>query len=67
VLKELLSCKMKVGTPVREHVLKMYGHISELQRLGMKIDDETLTDIILQSLPGDFTKLTSSSYSTWER
>ena len=40
-MKELFNTKMAEGTPVRDHVLKMMGHLNELQILGAEIDGET--------------------------
>ena len=53
-MKELFNTKMAEGTPVRDHVLKMMGHLNELQILGAEIDGETQIDIILQSLTDSF-------------
>ena len=40
-MKTLLNTKMAVGTPVRDHVLKMIAHLNELEILGAEIDDES--------------------------
>eukprot|EP00268_Persea_americana_P036150 TRINITY_DN35629_c0_g1_i4.p1 TRINITY_DN35629_c0_g1~~TRINITY_DN35629_c0_g1_i4.p1 ORF type:complete len:136 (+),score=25.42 TRINITY_DN35629_c0_g1_i4:49-408(+) len=53
-MKELFNTKMAEGTPMRDHVLKMMGHLNELQVLGAEIDGETQIDIILQSLTDSF-------------
>ena len=39
---------------MRDRVLKMMGHLNELQVLGAEIDGETQIDIILQSLTDSF-------------
>ncbi|XP_074575214.1 uncharacterized protein LOC141831706 [Curcuma longa] len=45
---------MAEGTPVRDHVLKMIGHLNEIEILGGEMDADTQCDIILQSLPKSF-------------
>ena len=50
-IKALLSYKLTAGSLVAPHVLKMKGHLEDLQRLGLKIEQELAIDIILQSLP----------------
>ena len=49
-MKTLLNMKMFEGTPVRDHVLKMIGHLNELEILGAKIDSESQVNIVLMSL-----------------
>lgn len=53
-MKELFNTKIVEGTSVRDHVLKMMGHLNELQILGVEIDGETQIDIIIQSLTDSF-------------
>ena len=53
-MKALLNTKMAEGTPVRDHVLKMIGHLNELEILGAEIDGESQVDIVLMSLPESF-------------
>ena len=53
-MKALMNTNMAEGTPVRDHVLKMIGHLNELEILGAEIDGETQIDILLQSLPNSF-------------
>ena len=50
----LMNTKMAEGTPVREHVLKIFDHLNTLEILGGEIDAESQIDIILESLPGFF-------------
>ena len=50
-IKALLSCKLTAGSSVAPHVLKMKGHLEDLERLGLKIEQNLAIDIILQSLP----------------
>ena len=46
--------KMAEGTPVREHVLKMFDHLNTLEILGGEINVESQIDIILESRPNSF-------------
>ena len=50
-IKALLSCKLTTGSSMAPHVLKMKGHLEDLERLGLKIEQELAIDIIFQSLP----------------
>ena len=53
-MKALLNTKMAEGTPVRDHVLKMIGHLNKLEILQAEIDGESQVDIVLMSLPESF-------------
>ena len=53
-MRALLNTKMVEGTSVRDHVLKMIGHLNELEILGAKIDGESQVDIVFMSLPESF-------------
>ena len=53
-MKALLNKKIAQETPVRDHVLKMIGHLNELEILGAEIDGESQVDIVLMSLPESF-------------
>lgn len=53
-MKSVMSATMAEGTPVRDHVLKMMGHLNEMEILGAEIDGETQVDIILGTLPKSF-------------
>ena len=46
-IKALLSCKLTAGSSVAPHVLKMKGHLEDLERLGLKIEQDLAIDIIL--------------------
>ena len=54
VMRALLNTKMVEGNPVKDHVLKIIGHLNELEILGAEINEETLVDIVLMSLPESF-------------
>ena len=55
-MKALMSTKMSEGTPVREHLLKMFDSLNTLEVLGAEIDGESQVDIILESLPDSFSQ-----------
>ena len=50
-IKVLLLYKLTAGSLVAPHVLKMKSHLEDLERLGLKIEQELAINIILQSLP----------------
>ncbi|KAK8672968.1 hypothetical protein V6N13_111324 [Hibiscus sabdariffa] len=52
--KDLFQCKMSEGTPVGAHVIKMMGYIQTLEKQGFALNNEMVTDIILQSLSDSF-------------
>ena len=53
-MKTLLNIKIAKGTPVQDHVMKMIGHLNELEILGAKIDGKIQVDIVLMSLLESF-------------
>ena len=53
-MRALMNTKMAEGTPMREYILKMFGHLNTLEILGGEIDDESQIDMILESLPNFF-------------
>ncbi|KAJ1274607.1 hypothetical protein BS78_05G074500 [Paspalum vaginatum] len=52
--KALFGSKVAEGSPVSPHVINMIGHIEALDRLGIELEPELATDVILQSLPPSF-------------
>ena len=50
-MKGLITTKMAKDTLIHDHVMKMIGYINELDKLGVKIDDNSKIDVILSSLP----------------
>ena len=49
----LMNTRMTGGN-VRDHCLKMMGHISTTEVMGAKLDQEMNIDLILESLPNSF-------------
>ncbi|KAJ1275702.1 hypothetical protein BS78_05G156200 [Paspalum vaginatum] len=52
--KALFGSKLAEGSPVSPHVIKMIGHMKALDRLGIELEPELATDVMLQSLPPSF-------------
>ena len=46
-MREFLSSKMSEGSPVQDHLLKMFDHLNTLEILGAEIDGESHVDMIL--------------------
>ena len=49
--KELFHYKMSESSLVRVHCLKMINYIKKLEKLGLEMDHELSTNLILQSIP----------------
>ena len=53
-MRALMNTKMIEGTPMRNHILKMFDHLNTLKILGGEIDAESQIDIILESMSDSF-------------
>ncbi|RVX12712.1 Retrovirus-related Pol polyprotein from transposon TNT 1-94 [Vitis vinifera] len=53
-VKAVMNSKMKNGSSVREHVLKMIHHFNEAEINGAKIDEKTQVGMILETLSPSF-------------
>ncbi|RVW82191.1 Retrovirus-related Pol polyprotein from transposon TNT 1-94 [Vitis vinifera] len=53
-VKAVMNSKMKNGSSVREHVLKMIHHFNEAKINGAKIDEKTQVGMILETLSPSF-------------
>ena len=49
-MRALMNTKMAKGTPVREHILKIFYYLNTREILSGEIDDETQIDIILDAV-----------------
>jgi hypothetical protein len=56
IFKELSHCKMTKGSLMNTHVLKMIGYIEKLGQLGFVIDHELGVELVLLSLPQNFSQ-----------
>ena len=54
VSNKFYSCKMEENSSVSEHILKMSGYCNHLIQLGVNLPDDSVIDIILQSLPPSY-------------
>src|SRR4051812_31180679 len=52
--EKFFNCKMKEGSSIGEHVLKMSGHTNKLQSLGIVIPNALGIYRVLQSLPPSY-------------
>ncbi len=53
-VRNFMNCRMKAGTPVRDHMMLIIGHLNEMEIMGAEIDGETQVDMILETLPEMF-------------
>ncbi|KAL5576534.1 hypothetical protein UlMin_018233 [Ulmus minor] len=53
-VKAIMNSRMKVGTPVRDHLLRIMAHFNEAEIHGSSIDQQTQVSIILETLPDSF-------------
>ena len=54
VVRNLMNCKHRPGTPIKDHMLTVIGYLAEAQSHGSEIDADTQMEIILESLPKEF-------------
>ena len=53
-VRQFMNCRMKAGTPVRDHMMLIISYLNEMEILGSEIDGETKIDMILETLPETF-------------
>ena len=53
-VRNFMNCRMKAGTPVRDHMILIISHLNEMEIMGAEIDGETQVDMILETLPEMF-------------
>ncbi|KAL5579921.1 hypothetical protein UlMin_012363 [Ulmus minor] len=53
-VKAILNSRMKLGTPVRDHLLRIMAHFNEAKIHGSSIDQQTQVGMILETLPDSF-------------
>ena len=54
VSNKFYSCNMEENCSVSEHLLRMSGYHNHMSQLGVKVDDDSVIDRILQSLPPSY-------------
>ncbi|GMN66024.1 hypothetical protein TIFTF001_035090 [Ficus carica] len=60
--REFPSERQKVGTPIKEHMMKVMAYLSEAQTNGAEIDSATQLVMVFQTLSKDF-DLYQASYN----
>ncbi|GMN73248.1 hypothetical protein TIFTF001_052146 [Ficus carica] len=60
--EEHQTARQKVGTPIKEHMMKVMAYLSEAQTNGAEIDYATQLVIVFQTLSNDF-DLFQASYN----
>ncbi|GMN63690.1 hypothetical protein TIFTF001_032774 [Ficus carica] len=53
-IKGLMNCRQKIGTPIKEHMMKVMAYLSEAQANGAEIDAATQLVMVFQTLSKDF-------------
>ncbi|KAL5547932.1 hypothetical protein UlMin_003163 [Ulmus minor] len=53
-VKTIMNSRMKLGTPVRDHLLRITAHFNEAEIHGSSIDQQTQVGMILETLPDSF-------------
>ena len=50
VIWKLMNCRMRLGTLVSVHILKVITLLNDMEIMGALIDEETQVDIVLEML-----------------
>ncbi|KAL5557637.1 hypothetical protein UlMin_033848 [Ulmus minor] len=53
-VRNLMNCKHKPGTPIKDHIFMVIGYLAEAQSNGSKIDVDTQMEMIFKSLSKEF-------------
>ncbi|KAL5539318.1 hypothetical protein UlMin_042265 [Ulmus minor] len=53
-VRNLMNCKHKPGTPIKDHMLTVIRYLAEAQSHGSKIDADTQMEMIFESLSKEF-------------
>ncbi|KAL5570299.1 hypothetical protein UlMin_026874 [Ulmus minor] len=53
-VKAIMNSRMKLETPVRDHLLRIMAHFNEAKIHGSSIDQQTQVGMILETLPESF-------------
>ena len=54
VSDKFYSCKMEENSYVSEHILRMSGYHNHLTQLGVNLQDDSVIDRVLESLPPSY-------------
>ena len=66
-IKDLINCKQKVRTPIKEHMMKIMAYLSEAQANGAEIYAATQLVIVFQTLSKDFNLFQASYNLNWKK
>ena len=50
-VRQFMKCRMKAGTPVRDHMMLIISFLNKMEILGSEIDGKNIIDMILETLP----------------
>ena len=53
-IKAIMNSRIKVGTPMRDHLLRIMVHFNEAEIHGSSIDQQTQVGMILETLLDSF-------------
>ncbi|KAL5550903.1 hypothetical protein UlMin_001079 [Ulmus minor] len=53
-VRNLMNCKHKPGTPIKDHMLTVIGYLAEAQSHGFEINADTQMEMIFESLSKEF-------------
>ncbi|KAL5580166.1 hypothetical protein UlMin_012608 [Ulmus minor] len=53
-VRNLMNCKHKPGTPIKDHMITVIGYLAEAQSHGSAIDANTQMEMIFESLSKEF-------------
>src|SRR6187401_2676744 len=54
ISNKFYSCKMEENSSISEHLLRMSGYYNHMTQLGCKVDEDSVIDRVLQSLPPSY-------------
>jgi hypothetical protein len=56
VMRRIMNMRMKLGTPVRDHILELIVQFNMVEVLKVEIKPETQVDMALETLPEMFSQ-----------
>ena len=54
ISNKFYSCKMEENSSISEHLLRMSGYYNHMTQLGCQVDEDSVIDRVLQSLPPSY-------------
>ena len=65
VVANIMNSKMKLGIPVKDHMLKLMAYFVEAKDDGASLEPKTQSDMVFSSLWKDFGF--RATYNLWEK